>query len=113
MRSDAMAQIRVKVNLVGPLASLLGTRELAVEPAGDTVGDVLESLAARYGARVREEFLAQDGSLGDAYMVLIGKQRVHSLALKVSDGDELLVIPPFAGGSLRQPFPLHSREREK
>ena len=95
-----MAQICVKITLAGPVAALVGTRELTMEPTGDTVGDVIDTLAARYGVGVKEEVLAQDGGLSDAYMILIGKRRVYSLAEKVSDGDEMLVIPPFAGGSL-------------
>jgi molybdopterin converting factor small subunit len=73
------ATIRIIVRLVGVSGGGTHAREL---PAGSTVGDALRSLGGYRDVDVS---------------VLIGG-RVVEWSQVLRDGDELLVIPPLAGG---------------
>lgn len=88
----------VTVKVTGPLGVVVGRRELTVELAGATLGDVVRELAARYGAKVTEQLLDEEGNLDFFYLAFVAGKRVHSLSAAVKDGDEVLFIPAMAGG---------------
>jgi molybdopterin synthase sulfur carrier subunit len=71
------------------------TLALQVDP-GTTVGEVLARLEAEYGME-----LLEDGEIRERLSVLKnGREVVHmdAAATPLSDGDELSVFPPIAGG---------------
>jgi molybdopterin converting factor small subunit len=64
--------------------------ELLALPAGSTVADATRTAADRHGARL-DEVLASASFLLDGIAV-------RSKATRLSDGVQLDVLPPFAGG---------------
>jgi len=88
----------VTVKVAGPLAVAVGRREVAVELAGNSLGDIVRELAAKYGAKVTEQLLDDRGGLDFFYLAFVAGKRVHSLSALVKDGDEVLFIPALAGG---------------
>jgi sulfur-carrier protein len=68
---------------------------------GDTIGDVLESLAKRHPA-VREQLFDADGSLHRFLNVYVNDDDVRyigGLDAVVVAGDEITLLPAVAGGA--------------
>ena len=91
----------VQVVLPGVLASLAGgAKHLDVHPAGSTLADLLDALAAEYpllGRRIRDE----TGKVRRFVNVYVDGDDVRfegGLATKVRDGAEVQVLPSVAGG---------------
>ena len=82
---------RVTVRLFAALRELAGSS--SVEAEGATVGDVVQSLSARYGERF--EAIARVGS------AVVGGERAD-LATPLTEGQEVALLPPVSGGD-RQP----------
>jgi molybdopterin converting factor small subunit len=91
----------VQVVLPGVLASLAGgEKHLAVEPTGDTLGDVLDVLAADHpllGRRIRDE-TGQVRRFVNVYVDGDDVRFSDGLATPVRDGAEVQVLPSVAGG---------------
>jgi molybdopterin converting factor small subunit len=93
--------VTVQVVLPGVLAALAGgEKHLAVEPAGETLGDVLDVLAADHpllGRRIRDE-TGQVRRFVNVYVDGDDVRFSDGLATKVRDGSEVQVLPSVAGG---------------
>ena len=73
--------------------------EAIAEVDGSTVGEVLDSLYARYG-ELRSR-IAEDGGLRRFVNVYVGSEDIRfldGLETPVSDGDEVTILPAVAGG---------------
>ncbi|WP_104522433.1 ubiquitin-like small modifier protein 1 [Blastococcus atacamensis] len=91
----------VQVLLPGVLADLAGgAKHLDVEPAGDTLADVLDELAARHpmlGRRLRDE----TGTVRRFVNVYVDGDDIRyagGLTTTVRDGAQVQVLPSIAGG---------------
>jgi molybdopterin synthase sulfur carrier subunit len=93
--------MRVKVRFLATLYDLLGVmRDEAVVPEGATVLDLIKALDERYGGRLSKEILDGD-RLKDEYNVLVNGRAVdflEGLSTRLRDGDEVVFLPPVAGG---------------
>ena len=91
----------VQVLLPGVLAALAGgEKHLAVEPKGDTLGDVLDVLAADHpllGRRIRDE-TGQVRRFVNVYVDGDDVRFQDGLETRVRDGAEVQVLPSVAGG---------------
>ena len=91
----------VQVVLPGVLADLAGgSKHLDVEPAGPTLADVLDALAARHpllGRRIRDE-TGQVRRFVNVYVDGDDVRFSRGLATEVRDGAEVQVLPSVAGG---------------
>jgi sulfur-carrier protein len=93
--------VSVQVLLPGVLAALAdGEKHVTVEPAGDTLADLLDALAGRHpmlARRIRDE----TGQVRRFVNVYVDGDDVRfegGLAAKVRDGAEVQVLPSVAGG---------------
>jgi sulfur-carrier protein len=93
--------VSVQVLLPGVLAALAGgEKHVQVEPAGDTLADLLDALAAEHpmlARRIRDE----TGQVRRFVNVYVDGDDVRfegGLATKVRDGAEVQVLPSVAGG---------------
>jgi sulfur-carrier protein len=93
--------VTVQVLLPGALASLAGgAKHLDVEPAGGTLADVLDALAAQHpllARRIRDE----TGQVRRFVNVYVDGDDVRfegGLDTTVPDGAEVQVLPSVAGG---------------
>ena len=91
----------VQVVLPGVLADLAGgTKHLALEPAGETLADLLDTLAAQHpmlGRRIRDE----TGQVRRFVNVYVDGDDIRfqgGLTTPVRDGAEVQVLPSVAGG---------------
>ena len=91
----------VQVLLPGVLAPLAGgEKHVRVDPAGDTLADLLDALAAEHpmlGRRIRDE----TGQVRRFVNVYVDGDDVRfngGLATPVRDGAEVQVLPSVAGG---------------
>jgi len=93
--------VTVQVLLPGVLAALVGgEKHVAVQPAGDTLADVLDALAAKHpmlARRIRDE----TGQVRRFVNVYVDGDDVRfggGLQTEVRDGAEVHVLPSVAGG---------------
>lgn len=80
----------VKVRLFAALRELAGASE--VEADGDTVGEVIEVLSARYGERFTR--------VADVGSVVVDGERV-SRDTALTGTEEVALLPPVSGGARR------------
>lgn len=91
--------MNVKVKLFANFREAAKQKDVTVKPAGDTIRDVIQSLATQYTAL--EPLLYQDGKLKPYVNVLHNGTTVKAeggLQAKVKDGDEIALFPPVSGG---------------
>jgi len=91
-----MAKVTVKIYTV------LGKKLINDERTFDAsdVDDALESLAASYGRKFREE-VYDGGEVRNNYVLLLNGaplQRDDLKSRRLKDGDILLIFPPVSGG---------------
>jgi MoaD family protein len=94
----------MKVNLkifLPALPEVIGRKELEVEFAGETIGDLIEHLVARYGRKARQALYDEKGELDPVVQVLLnGKEWVthDQLDTALQDGDNVMLMMMLAGG---------------
>lgn len=88
----------VKIKLHRSLAKLVGGRAV-VEVNGETVGQCLEQLAARF-PRLKKRLFEKDGALSRILEIYVNGESTYpdELATKVKDGDELDTVVRISGG---------------
>jgi molybdopterin converting factor small subunit len=93
--------VSVEVVLPGVLADLAGgSKHLELQPSGETLGDLLDTLAAQHpllGRRIRDE----TGAVRRFVNVYVDGDDIRfaeGLATKVRDGGVVQVLPSVAGG---------------
>jgi sulfur-carrier protein len=93
--------VSVQVLLPGVLAALAGgEKHVDVEPEGDTLGDLLDALAAQHpmlARRIRDE-TGQVRRFVNVYVDGDDVRFGEGLRTKVCDGAEVHVLPSVAGG---------------
>ncbi len=76
-------------------------KQSEVEVSGDTVGDVLGALTAKY-AELRKQLYSDSGALRSYVNIYVNDEDIRYLeksATKVEGGDTLTIVPSIAGGS--------------
>jgi molybdopterin converting factor small subunit len=83
------------------LARVLGGKEIEVEFAGGTVGDLVDHLVERYGQAAREALLDDEGDLDAVIQILVNEKQwlVHDdLDVPLNDGDSVIFMLLVVGG---------------
>lgn len=91
--------MKVFVTFTGPLRHA-GPTELVV-PEGTTLADVCRRLADAAADEVRRHLLTVDGAIEPSLLVAVNGMGVppeERAGRLLGDGDELLLMPPIAGG---------------
>jgi molybdopterin converting factor small subunit len=87
--------MRVMFSSYGKLRDLMGAACIRMEVPPETrVVDVLENVAERYGAEARALILGERSGV----LVLVNDEMIEQSTIAVSDGDEVTVLLPIAGG---------------
>ena len=63
-----------------------------------TLANLIDQMAVRYGAKVREELLDEEGNLDYAYGIFSDGVRVSDLATQIQDGAEVDIVMMMGGG---------------
>jgi len=94
--------MKVQLKILLPvLPEAIGRKELEVEFAGDTVGHLLDYLAARYGRPARQALYDKEGKLDLMVQILLnGKEWVphDRLDAALQDGDSVVLMVMMGGG---------------
>jgi len=83
------------------LSEAIGSKELEVEFAGETVNDLIEHLVARYGRKARQALHDKEGELAPVIQVLLnGEEWItrDQLDTTLQDGDGVMLMMMMAGG---------------
>jgi molybdopterin synthase sulfur carrier subunit len=93
--------VKLRVKFLATLYELTGVLKTEVEvPDGLTIRELIDVLARKY-AKLREELLDEGGNLKPMYNILVNGRAVewlNGLDTRLKDGDEVVFIPPAAGG---------------
>ena len=93
--------ITVKVKFFTTLRELTGKREEQVElPFNATVGELLDSLAKRYGPKF-VEYVFEKGEVKPYLIIMVDGQSVsqlEGLKTRLKDGVTVAILPPAGGG---------------
>lgn len=94
--------MKVQLKLFLPaLPEAIGRKELEVEFAGQSVGDLIEHLVARYGRKARQALYDANGQLDPVVQILLNGEEwvTHDrLDTLLHDGDNLILMLALAGG---------------
>jgi molybdopterin converting factor small subunit len=95
--------MRVELRLMAlpALAKALGSKKLEIEFPGETVADLVEYLAEKYGKAAREALLDEEGNLDSIIQILINEEKwvVHDeLDVPLKDGDSVILMLLVVGG---------------
>jgi len=88
----------VKVRLFHELRTAAGGGEITV--TANTLGELLRTLADRYGEMTRNVLFDCEGRVRQYAFVYINNtlQKPLDMSVPLKDGDVVLVIPPVSGG---------------
>ncbi|MCI4446390.1 MAG: MoaD family protein [Pyrobaculum sp.] len=93
--------MKLRVKFLATLSELTGVLKTEVEvPDGLTVRKLIDILTERY-VKLREELLDERGDLKPMYNILVNGRAIEwlgGLETRLKDGDEVVFIPPAAGG---------------
>lgn len=91
-----MASVRVR--LFHELRATAGAGEITV--TADNIGELLQTLAERYGGMTRNVLFDKEGRVREYAFVYINNilQKPLDMSVPLGDGDVVLVIPPVSGG---------------
>ena len=94
--------MRVRVKFLATLYDLTGVLKTEVDvPDGITVGKLVEFLNEKF-PKLKAEILDEEGRLKPMYNILVNGRAVEwlkGLDTELKDGDEVVFIPPAAGGA--------------
>ncbi|MCS7145559.1 MAG: MoaD family protein [Nitrososphaerota archaeon] len=91
---------KVKVTVTAVLANYLGgQREFTLE--ADSVKAVIEELSKRYGPEIRKRLLDDEGRPRRYINIYVNDEALshQELDRKLTEGDEVLILPAVSGGS--------------
>jgi molybdopterin synthase sulfur carrier subunit len=90
--------LSVKIELHRSLAKLADD-QVVVEVDGNTVGQCLEQLAARF-SKLKKRLFEKDGALSRILEIYVNGESIYpdDLATAVKDGDELDTVVRISGG---------------
>jgi molybdopterin converting factor small subunit len=83
------------------LAKAIGGKRVEVDFPGETVADLLDHLAERYGRAAREALLDEEGDLDAIIQILINEEQwvVHDdLDVPLKKGDTVILMLLVVGG---------------
>jgi molybdopterin synthase sulfur carrier subunit len=93
--------VKLRIKFLATLYELTGVLKTEVEVSdGLTIRELIDVLARKY-AKLREELLDEGGNLKPMYNILVNGRAVewlNGLDTRLKDGDEVVFIPPAAGG---------------
>lgn len=93
-------KITLKI-LLPMLSDVIGRKELEVQFAGETVGDLVEYLVTRYGRKARQALYDTQGHLDPMVQVLLnGRDWVShdQFDTVLHDGDLVMIMVMMGGG---------------
>lgn len=95
--------IKVKLHTISALKKIVGQRELEISlPQGSTLEALLSCMVKTWGKRLSDYMFQPGSTLPFPYIrLMINGQDIEFLSgieTLLRDGDEVLIIPPVAGG---------------
>ena len=99
------SEISVKVRFMGDLRAVVESRDLEMSlPQGSSVGDLLSSLAERFGDPFAKWVFTGSGDLHHYILIFVNGENIQDiggLSAKLGERDdrvEIIMLPMFEGG---------------
>ncbi|ABL88123.1 molybdopterin synthase subunit MoaD [Pyrobaculum islandicum DSM 4184] len=93
--------MKIRVKFLASLYELTGVLKTELDvPDGISIKELISLLSMRY-RNLETEILDETGNLKPMYNILVNGRAIewlNGLATKLKDGDEVVFIPPAAGG---------------
>ena len=94
--------ISVKVKYFAEIKDITGRKEDVFSlKGGCTIKDIVTKVTETYGKSLSNRILSDDMRLRDDYSILVNGENVDfpDSEKVLEDGDEVVILPPIAGGS--------------
>ncbi len=93
--------MQLTVKAFALLKERLGTGQVVVElKEGATLGDLIRTLASKYGRDLENILLTDDGALADEVVVSLNDNKVDNADAPLTEGSIIFFIPPLSGGEI-------------
>jgi molybdopterin synthase sulfur carrier subunit len=96
--------LKVEVRLFANLRELAKTKVAMEEvESGTTVGDFLQKICEKLGAKFRMAVLNERGQPNENIKILLNGHNIvflQGMATKLKDGDVIAIFPPVGGGRM-------------
>lgn len=90
---------RLKLHYLPPLCDVVNkSEETVVAMDGASVKGLIEHCSLLYGWRFRELFYDPEGRFAPKVVITVNGLATNEFERKLADGDELVFVPPVAGG---------------
>ena len=92
--------MKIAIEYFGPAREAAGLVREAIEVGpGTTARQLIEAVAKERGGRFASLLLGPDGAMSRSIMLAVENREVaRDESAELRDGDEIVVIPPVAGG---------------
>jgi len=95
--------ITVKVHTILDIKKVVGKREVQIVlPPGSTVADLLEQMVKSWGEGLSSLLFEVDShKLFSHIQIMVNGRAIaflNGMGTEIADGDEVLILPPVAGG---------------
>jgi len=94
-------KVELRLMALPALAKALGSKKLDIEFPGETVADLVNYLAEKYGKAAKEALLDEEGKLDNIIQILINEEKwvVHDeLDVPLKEGDSVILMLLVVGG---------------
>ena len=92
----------MEVRLFANLREFAGQRAVVEEaPSGASVGEVLQKICERFGAKFRQQIMDKRGQPNENVKVLLNGHNIvflNGTETRLKDGDVIAIFPPVGGG---------------
>lgn len=98
--TGGVCAVQVRVKAFAMLREMIGKESVVDLPGGSTIRDLLGQIASGHADFAGRVF-SPDNSLSSSVIVLVNGKNIlqhDGLQTLVSDGDEVAIFPPVAGG---------------
>jgi len=91
--------LRVQVKLGGDLKEAVKEREITLRDIeeGSTFMDLIEIMIRKYGDAF-SDIIEEEGRLNFSYLVIVNGRSLESPAMKLKNGDRVVIYPAIGGG---------------
>jgi molybdopterin converting factor small subunit len=101
-KTQEASAVKMSVHLESQLKHVAGASIVRLElPEGSSVRDAVRALTEKFGSVLADRLLETDGSLRRSILMFVNNQPLRHDAAEsssVRENDELLLLPPIAGG---------------
>lgn len=89
---------RVKISSFLTMQEIIGDVDITLMPKNSTIGGLLKELSDRHGEKFKKQIFSPKTGKVRSYWIVVNGRHCPDIETKLSDGDEVILYPTWAGG---------------